>query len=190
MKELAGAEGIGFTGYPQSLGWQAEHPAAYPAPFLVVGTRPAQDTPAAGLKLSGARQSEADWVISDGSGAVWVTGLLPAPKPGEPVLLSGRFVARDGKVALQGIRFLRAGKQQGTTSARPGDFLYFPLGGTKSTTCPVELEGDAAEMAFTDERDTLILRAVKPGTVKIKVFSHWFNEDKPTFTKELLLSVE
>lgn len=190
MKELAGAEGVGFTGYPQNLGWQAEHPASYPAPFLVVGNRPINDTPDAGVNLSGAKQSETDWVIADTSGAVWVTGLLPAPKPGESVLITGRFSTKDGMVALKGIRFLLAGNRTGTTIAKSGDFVYFPLSGTKSTTCPVTVDGDAAEIAFNDERDTLILRAVKPGTVKIKVFSVWFNDDKPTLIKELLLTVE
>ncbi|MDP2877720.1 MAG: hypothetical protein Q8O00_16140 [Holophaga sp.] len=190
MKELAGADGIGFTGYPQNLGWQAEHPASYPAPFLVVGKRPVNDTPDAGVKLSGAKQSETDWVIADTSGAVWVTGLLPAPKPGESTLITGRFATKDGQVALKGIRFILAGSRTGTTVAKSGDFVYFPLAGNKSTTCPVEVEGNAVEVAFTDQRDTLILRAVKPGKVKVKVFSLWFNDDKPTLLKELLLTVE
>jgi hypothetical protein len=190
MKELAGAEGVGFTAYPQSLGWQAEHPTSYPAPFLVVGTRPTGDKPASDIKLSGAKQVDTDWVVADSSGAVWVTGLLPAPEPGKTVVLTGRFLNQGEVLAIQGIRFLVAGVRKGKTKVKTGDFVYFPLAGTKSTTCPVEIDGEAAEVAFTDERDTLILRAVKPGTVKIKLFSRWFSESKPAQTSELLLQVE
>lgn len=189
LQELAGAEGGGFTGYPQSLGWQADHPESYPSPFLIVGTRPVGDKPKDGVALRGEKRSDGDWVVADGSGAVWVTG-LPAPEPGKPVVLSGRFTKEGGTLALKGIRFLITGVSNGKTVARKGDFVYYPLAGTKSSTCPVEVEGDAAEVAFTDERDTLIVRAVKPGTAKIKLFSLWFTDDKPTPSGENLLTVE
>ena len=190
IKELAGAEGMGFTAYPQPLGWQAEHPASYPAPFLIIGTRPAGDKPASDVKLIGAKQAGTDWVVADSSGAVWVTGLLPAPEPEKTIVLSGQFLIKGGTLAIQGIRFLIAGARKEKTKVKTGDFVYFPLAGTKSSTCPVEIDGDAAEVAFTDERDALILRAVKPGMVKIKVFSLWFSESKPVQTGALLLQVD
>lgn len=189
MKELAGTDESRFTGYSLALGWRAEHLSSYPGPFLVVGIRPPLDKPASGIKLFGTKQSDTDWVVADSSGALWVTGLLPAPEPGEAVVFSGRLLSTNATLAIQGFRILIAGVQKGKTHAKPGDFVYFPLAGNKSSTCPVEIDGDAAEIAFTDERDTLILRAVKPGTVKIRVFSLWFGGNNPTQTDELLLQV-
>jgi hypothetical protein len=188
LAELAGAEGVGFTAYPQPLGWQGEHPESYTASFLVVGTRPAGDKPEEGVTLHGAKRTDADWVVADGSGALWVTG-LPAPEPGVPVVLSGRFTT-EGALALKGIRFLVFADKKGKTVARAGDFVYYTLSGNKSATCPVEIDGDAAAVAFTDERDALIIRAVKPGTAKIRIYSLWFTEDAPKLQQELLLTVE
>ncbi|HEY3490185.1 MAG TPA: hypothetical protein VGK27_08715 [Candidatus Deferrimicrobiaceae bacterium] len=125
LAELAGAEGAGFTAYPQPLGWQAEHPESYTAPFLVVGTRPAGDKPGDGVTLRGVKRTDADWVVADGSGALWVTG-LPAPEPGKPVVLSGRFTT-EGLLALKGIRFLVFAEPKGKTVAHAGDFVYYAL---------------------------------------------------------------
>ena len=141
------------------------------------------------MKLQGGKRTDGDWVVEDGSGAIWVTG-LPAPTPGKPVVLSGRFTKDAGPFALRGIRFLVAGTPRGKTVVRSGEFVYYPLAGTKSSTCPVEIDGDAAAVAFTDERDTLIVRAVKPGAAKIRIFSLWFTGDKPTPAGEHLLAVE
>jgi hypothetical protein len=188
LAELAGAEGAGFTAYPQPLGWQGAHPGSYTSPFLVVGTRPAGDTPGDGVALHGARRTEGDWVVADDSGALWVTG-LPAPDPGKPVVLSGRFTT-EGALALEGIRFLAFGEPKGKTVAHAGDFVYYALAGNKSATCPVEIDGDAAAIAFNDERDALIVRAVKPGSAKIRIYSLWFTEDAPKLQRELLLTVE
>ncbi len=188
MKELAGAEGIGFTGYPHPLGWQGSHPESYPAPFLVVGRRPPGDKPPADLPLLGARRGETDWVVADDTGALWVTG-LPAPAPGTPVVLSGRLSVVGGQVALQGVRFLVAGQRKAQTRLRPGDFVYFPLAGTKGPSCPVEVEGNAAEIVFNDGKDTLILRAVQAGSARVKVFAVGF-DDELVPTGEHLLVVE
>lgn len=186
--ELVGTEGGSLTTYPNNLGWQADHPASYPSPFLVVGMRPSGDRTNDGVRIRGQKRTAADWVVSDGTDAIWVTG-LPAPKPGKPVVFTGRFTT-DGALALKGIRFLVAAEPKGKTLARPGDFVVYPLAGNKSNTVPVETEGDAAELAFTDERDTLIVRAVRPGTAKIRFFSLGFADDKPTLQSERILAVE
>lgn len=186
--ELAGAEGSRLTAYPNNLGWQADHPASYPAPFLVAGMRPAGDKTGDGISIRGKKRTDADWVVTDGSAAIWVTG-LPAPEPGKPLLFTGRFTT-DGALALKGIRFLIAAERTGKTLARPGDFIYYPLAGNKSNTVPVEIDGDAAAVAFTDERDALILRAVRPGTAKIRFFNFGFTDSAPTLQGERLLTVE
>lgn len=186
--ELVGAEGGSLTAYPNNLGWQADHPAAYPAPFLVVGMRPAGDKTDAGVSIRGKKRSDADWVVSDGSDAIWVTG-LPAPEPGKPLLFTGRF-ATDGALILKGIRFLVAAEPTGTTRAHAGDFIAYPLAGNKSNTVPVEIDGEAAAVVFTDERDALIVRAIQPGTAKIRFFNFGFTDDKPSLRSERILSVE
>lgn len=188
LKELAGAEGVGFTAYPTPLGWQAEHPESYRAPFLVVGTRPEGDRPPAGLKLHGRRRTPGDWVVADASGAIWVSG-LPAPEPGGRVLLTGRLSTAGGSTSLEGIRFLVAGDRKAGTRVRAGEFVHFPLPGNKSTTCPVVVEGDAVEVAFTDQRDALIVRAVKPGVARILILSHWFDSDEAIPIGEALVTV-
>jgi hypothetical protein len=188
LRELTGADGVGFTAYPTPLGWQSDHPDSYPAAFLVIGTRPQGDRAPAGLKLHGKRRAAGDWVVADASGAIWVSG-LPAPDPAKPVLLAGRFSTESGVTSLDGIRFLVAGDRKEGTTVRAGEFVYFPLAGNKSTTCPVEVDGDAAEVAFTDQRDALIVRAVKPGVARIKVFSHRFDDDEAIPTGELLVTV-
>lgn len=188
LTELAGPEGVGFTAYPTPLGWQPEHPESYRAPFLVVGTRPEGDRPPEGLKLHGRRRTPADWVVADDSGAIWVSG-LPAPEPGGRVLLTGRLSTAGGSTSLDGIRFLVAGDRKAGTRVRAGEFVHFPLPGNKSTTCPVEIEGDAVEVAFTDQRDALIVRAVKPGVARIQLFSHWFDSDHAVPTVDTLVTV-
>jgi len=189
LRELTGAEGVGFTAYPTPLGWQSDHPESYPAAFLVIGTRPGGDRPPEGLKLHGRRRAAGDWVVADVSGAIWVSG-LPAPEPGKTVLLAGRFSTEGGETSLNGVRFLVAGDRKEGATVRAGEFVYFPLAGNKSTTCPVEIEGDAAEVAFTDQRDALIVRAMKPGVARIRVFSRWFDGDAAVPTGELLLTVK
>jgi len=189
LRELTGAEGVGFTAYPAPLGWQSDHPESYPAAFLVIGTRPGGDRPPEGLKLHGRRRAAGDWVVADASGAIWVSG-LPAPEPGKTVLLAGRFSTEGGETSLNGVRFLVAGDRREGATVRAGEFVYFPLAGNKSVTCPVEIEGDAAEVAFTDQRDALIVRATRPGVARIRVFSRWFDSDAAVPTGELLLTVK
>jgi hypothetical protein len=188
LEELSGAKGVGFTAYPTPLGWQPAHPESYPGAFLVIGTRPKGDRAPEGLKLHGKRRAAGDWVVADASGAIWVSG-LPAPDPGKTVLLAGRLSTVGGATSLDGVRFLVAGDRKEGSAVGVGEFVYFPLAGNKSTTCPVEIDGDAAEVAFTDQRDALIVRAVKPGVARIKLFSHGFDSEEATPTGELLVTV-
>lgn len=189
LRELAGDEGASFSTYEFPLAFRAAASEPGTIAFLVIGVRLEGDRPRPGSTLHGGRRTPEDWVVDDGSGAYWVTG-LPAPPVGKRVLFSGRFLREGGPLALRGIRYVVSGDPAGTTFARPGDFIHYPLSGTKSSTCPVELEGDAAEIAFTDERDTLLLRAVKPGAVKVRVFSRWFTDEESKLRSEHELSVE
>jgi hypothetical protein len=188
LAELTGGGGT-FTAYPGPLGWQADHPESYPQPMLVIGVRPAGDKISGGEAVRGKKHSDGDWVVSDGSGAVWVTG-LPAPESGKRVAFSGRFTT-EGGLAIKGIRYLVvASERKGMTVAHPGDFVYYPLAGNKSTTVPVEIDGDAAAVAFTDERDTLIVRAIQPGTARIRFLSRFFLDNEVKADGEAVLTVK
>ncbi len=188
LAELLGNAGTQLTAYPGNLGWQTDHPASYPLPFVLVGTRPAGDVPVGGTSIRGKRRGEGDWVISDGSGAIWVTG-LSAPEPGKPVVLIGQFTT-DGALALRGIRFLVPASLKGKTIARTGDFIYFPLSANKGTAIPVEIDGGAVELAFSDERDALIVRAVKAGEARLRFFALGFMEEKPVLRGERTIVVK
>lgn len=157
---------------------------------LIFGFRPEDDKPKKASHVSGQKRTDRDWVLEEGSTAIWVTG-IPGPTHHDQMVLRARLEEKGDSLLLQGYQAMKIGKdQEKRTSLRPGEYIFYSLPGSKSNTCPVELTGDSIEIAFYDEFNGIILQAIKPGVTKLKVFTLWWRDVTPKFLAEHEIVVE
>lgn len=158
--------------------------------LLILGFRPGDDKPLKASHILGQNLTDRDWVLEEGSTAIWVTG-VPGPGDSERIILRARLEERGDSLMLQAYQLMKIGKdQEKRSSLRPGEYIYYSLPGSKSNTCPIELVGDSVEIAYYDPFDGVILQAIKPGGAKFKIFTLWRRDIEPKFLAEYEIVVE
>lgn len=155
--------------------------------LLVFGIRPLQDKPHKASVIIGEKTTDRDWVLEDGSRAVWVSG-VSAPVSEIPVILAVRFEEKNNALRAQAFLVMRVVRDK-QVSLRIGEYLYYDLPGSKSNTCPIELSGSSAEIDYYDPFECVILHGVKPGKAVLKVFTQWWQSSRAEFLAEYELSV-
>ena len=152
--------------------------------LLVYGFRPENDKAGHAATVWGRRTSDQDWLLERESAAIWVTGVDGPQHHGE-IVLRAQLEEKDGGLMLRGHQVIQVGSQQEpATALKTGEYLYYDLPGSRSNSCPIDLIGDAVETVFYDAHSSVILEAVKPGTARLKVFSHWWQDPQPKFLRE------
>ncbi|WP_152971878.1 hypothetical protein [Desulfatitalea tepidiphila] len=152
--------------------------------MLVYGFRPENDKAGSAATVWGKKTSDQDWLLERESAAVWVTG-VDGPQHHEEIILRTRMEEKDGTVMLRGYQVIQVGPVQGPgVTLKTGEYLYYDLPGSRSNSCPIDLIGDAVEAVFYDAHSGVILEAVQPGTAKLKVFTHWWQDPQPKFLRE------
>jgi hypothetical protein len=126
-------------------------------------------------------------MIEDDTGAIRIMG-VPPPDTGRLVVLAARF-AGDTEPALHGIRMAAAGRRDGMDAIRVGEFIYFPLSSTKSSSSYPEFSGDTASIESISFLQGFILRGVKPGTVTIRILKQWWNRPTPEPVETFALKI-
>jgi hypothetical protein len=154
---------------------------------LLSGIRPENDKPSKAA-VAGKKRAGRDWVFEDSTAAAWVSG-VDAPEAGRPVVLAARLVERDGALSVEASLRLNMGQPERTV-LRPGELVFFELHGNKSVTCPVELAGDAVEIVHHNAFEYAVLKAVRRGTARLKIFSRWWNSAEMKLSAECELVVE
>ncbi|MBN2199222.1 MAG: hypothetical protein JW747_05160 [Candidatus Aminicenantes bacterium] len=157
-------------------------------PVLLSGIRPEDDKPINAAAVLGKKTTDRDWVFEDGPAAVWVSG-IDGPDAGEPIVLAARLRERNGALSVEASLILKIG-QPGRTVLRPGEHVYFDLPGNKSVTCPIELDGGAVAVVHHNEFEYVVLKALEPGTAKLRIFSKWWNAPEKKIMSEHELAVE
>ena len=140
--------------------------------LLLLGSRAGHDRARNGPPVLGHKQTDRDWILEQGTTAVWVTG-VPAPGLQEQIVLRASLEeGGDGSLTLRGHQVMRIGREgERTMTLRKGEYVYYALPGARSVTCPVELSGDSVEIAHYDPFSGIILEAVKPGVTKMRVYT-------------------
>ena len=152
--------------------------------LLVYGFRPENDKAANASIVWGDKTSDQDWLLERESAAIWVTGVDGPQHHGE-IVLRAQLEEKDGGLMLRGHQVIQVGSpQEPGTALKMGEYLYYDLPGSRSNSCPIDLIGDAVETVFYDAHSGVILEAVKPGTARLKVFSHWWQDPQPKFLRE------
>jgi hypothetical protein len=174
---------------PLALAYLIENKQFYlNQPILVSGVRPEKDKPRKAMTILGQKTTDQDWVLEDGASAIWVSG-ISAPGYDDPFILVARFGESEGVLQVRASLLMKAGQPK-KTNLRKGEYIFYPLPGSKSNTCPVKLLGDSVEIVYYDPFDSVILQAVKPGLTKLKVFSKWWNSSEVEFLAEYELVVK
>ena len=156
--------------------------------LLILGARPVGDRPASSPAALGQPLTPQDWILEDPPAAAWVTG-VPAPEPGRPIVLMARPEKREGPTLQRAVQVLTLGKGK-TLALRTGESVFVSLPGSKSNTCPVELIGDSVEIVYHDPFESVILKAVKPGASRLKVFSVGWQSTEVQLIREYDVTVE
>ena len=151
-----------FDGTPRPLAYIVET-RGQAGTFLVAGTRPKDDRPAAEHPLLG-RPEAGDWVFEDGTAAIRVFG-VPPPEPGKAIVLAASFAPGDPP-SLRAIRAVAAGNARGRTVGRAGDFVHFSLPATKRTCSVAVARGGIALTGLSGlpVRYASTSRVLKPNT--------------------------
>lgn len=158
--------------------------------LLIFGFRPEGDKPKKASRIIGQKQTDQDWVLEEGSTAIWVTGIT-GPAHDHEIILRGRLEEQGDSLTLQAFQWMNIGKDKAKkVSLRTGEYLFYSLPGSKSNTCPVELAGDSVEIAFYDPFSCIIIQAIKPGVTKLRVFDLWRRDVTPKFLGEHEIVVE
>ena len=155
--------------------------------LLVLGMRPLQDKPHKATVILGEKATDQDWVLEEGSRAIWISG-VSAPMTENPVVLALRFEEKNGSLqaqAFQVMKFVRDKK----ISLKIDEYVFYDLPGSKSNTCPIELLGESVAVDYYDEFECVILHAVKPGKTVLKVFRQWWHSSQAEFLAEYEIMV-
>jgi|GEM_PF-877240 len=152
--------------------------------LLVYGFRPENDKAGHAATVWGGKTSDQDWLLERESAAIWVTGVDGPQHHGE-IVLRAQLEVKDVGLMLRGHQVIQVGSQhEPATALKTGEYLYYDLPGSRSSSCPIDLIGDAVETVFYDPHSGVILEAVKPGAAKLKVFTHWWQDPQPKFLRE------
>jgi hypothetical protein len=174
---------------PLALAYLIENKQFYlNQPMLVSGVRPAQDKPQKATTIMGQKTTDQDWVLEDGVSAIWVSG-VSAPGYADPIILAARFEESNGVLFAKAALLIKPGSQK-KTILHKGEYIYYPLPGSKSNTCPVKLAGDSVEIVYYDPFESVILQGVKSGAAKLEVFSQWWNSSDVKLLTEYEVVVE
>ncbi len=157
-------------------------------PVLIPGIRPENDKPKKAAAVLGKRTTDRDWVLEDRDRAIWVSG-ISAPGYDQPFVLAGRLIESEGVLSIKASLLMKVGQKE-RTSLSPGEHVFYELPGNKSVTCPVELSGDSVEIVHHNPFEYVVLKTVKRGPAKLKVFSKWWNEPEVKLLSEYELVVE
>lgn len=158
--------------------------------LLILGFRPEDDKPRKAFHIIGKKWTDQDWVLEEGSTAIWVTG-IPGPTHHDQIILRARLEEKNDSLLLQGYQVIKIGlNQEKRVVLHKDEYVFYALPGSRSNTCPVELFGDSVEIAYYDSFDSIIFEAVKPGSVKLKIFTLWWRDAEPKFIEEHEIVVE
>jgi hypothetical protein len=146
---------------------------------LVVGQRVREEKVPENIRIHGKKPDDPSWLMVEGQIAMWVSG-VPAPEEGKTILLAARPIRTGEAYVIEGLGILMDVLcKDARIEARVGAYLYIGLPGSKSNSCPVEVDGEAVETLYYDPHAALILRAVRPGIARIGISSLWWTEDAP-----------
>jgi hypothetical protein len=158
--------------------------------FLIIGARAENDTAKEGAAVSGRKRTDQDWLLEEGSKAMWVTGISGPPHHQE-VILRGRLEEKGASLLLQGYQLMKIGPDhEKGVALRQGEYVFYDLPGSKSNTCPVELSGDSVEIVYYNPFESIILRAVKPGKTRLKIYTLWWRDVESKFLAEFEIAVK
>lgn len=177
-----------FNGTPLEIAYLVSQRQYQSGIFVIEGARPQDTRSNTGQPFFGELPAAASWVIEDASGAISVSG-LSGPDPGQAVFLAARFADRRDQPLLQGLRWVAAGKLDGTTRIGIGDFIRFPLWSSKSSSAYAEFSGDTTAIESLNALDGVIVRGVGRGTAKVRILEQHWNRPEPELRKEFTLIV-
>ncbi|MBI5552274.1 MAG: hypothetical protein HY911_12265 [Desulfobacterales bacterium] len=157
---------------------------------LVYGSRPAHDQPGKDIQVYGKKKSAADWLLVDGPTAIWVTGLA-GPGHRVPLMLRARLEEQGGTLGLRGYQLIKVGvKEEKRVVLHPGEYLYYDLPGSKSSSSHVELSASSVLIVHLDPFSGVILQAVTPGTTRMRIYTQWWQDAAAQFLAEYEIAVE
>jgi len=158
--------------------------------FLIIGARAENDTAKEGTAVAGRKRTDQDWLLEEGSKAMWVTG-ISGPSHHQEVILRGRLEEKGDSLLLRGYQLMQIGpdREKGVTLLQ-GEYVFYDLPGSKSNTCPVELSGDSVEIVYYNPFESVILRAVKPGAARLKIYTLWWRDVESKFLAEYEIAVK
>lgn len=157
---------------------------------LVSGSRPAHDQAEKSTRVHGKKKSDADWLLVDGAGATWVTGLA-GPGHQDPLILRARLEEQDGTLGLRGYQLIKVGlKEEKRVVLHPGEYLFYDLPGSKSNSSQVELSAGSVQIVHLDPFSGVILQAVTPGTTRMRIYTQWWQDAERKFLAEYEIAVE
>jgi hypothetical protein len=158
--------------------------------FLIIGARAENDKTKEGTAVSGRKRTDQDWLLQEGSKAMWVTG-ISGPSHHQKVILRGRLEEKGDSLLLQGYQQMQIGPDhEKGVALLQGEYVFYDLPGSKSNTCPVELSGDSVEIVYYDPFESVILRAVKPGVARLKIYTLWWRDVESKFLAEYEIAVK
>ncbi|RPI70949.1 MAG: hypothetical protein EHM45_24200 [Desulfobacteraceae bacterium] len=155
--------------------------------LLVLGIRPLQDKPHKATVIIGEKATDRDWVLEDGSRAIWVSG-VSAPVSEIPIILAVRFEEKNDALRAQAFLVMRVVRDK-KIALKIGEYVFYDLPGSKSNTCPIDLLGESVAIDYYDPFECVILQGVKPGKAVLKVFTQWWHSSRAEFLAEYELSV-
>jgi hypothetical protein len=157
---------------------------------LVHGSRPVKDRAGKDTRVHGKKKSDADWLLVDGPGAIWVTGLA-GPGHQDPLILRARLEEQDGTLGLRGYQLIKVGlKEEKRVRLHPGEYLFYDLPGSKSSSSQVELSAGSVQIVHLDPVSGVILQAVAPGTTRMRIYTQWWQDAERKFLAEYEIVVE
>lgn len=157
---------------------------------LIAGIRPESDVLPGSVEVFGRRRMAADWPLVQGAQAVWISG-SPAPLPGVPVVVAGRFADVEGGPAIDAQHVFTDGGRINTTGRTMtiGEYLFFALPGARSVICPVELDSDSVRIVWLDEMAGVVLEGVKPGKTNVTVSTKFRLDEQPELLARFAIDV-
>ena len=177
-----------FDSMPMEIAYLVSQRQYQQGIFVIEGVRARNIPSPAGREFFGKPPETGGWVIEDASGAISVSSLAE-PGPGQAVFLAARFADGHAEPLLQGIRWVAAGKLGGTTRLGISDFIRFPLWSSKSSSAFAEFSGDTQAIESLNSRDGVVVRGIRAGTLKVRIFEEHWNRAEPELRKEFTLIV-
>lgn len=157
---------------------------------LVSGSRPVHDQAVKSIRVHGKKKNDADWLLVNGTSAIWVTGLAGPGHQGQ-LILRARLEEQDGTLGLRGYQLIKIGlKEEKRVVLHPGEYLFYDLPGSKSNSSQVELSAGSVRIVHLDPFSGVILQAVAPGTTRMQLYTQWWQDAERKFLAEYEIAVE